>query len=126
MKYDLLYLAAGALIAVYLRYKITGDNLFIGSLPVSVLIINIFGSFILGASSTAVTELGLDERYTLFIGIGFCGTLTTMSTFAFETVNMANLGQFALAAANVILNVGASLGAIILGRAVVTLLIGPG
>ena len=126
MKYDLLYLAAGALIAVYLRYKITGDNLFIGSLPVSVLIINIFGSFILGASSTAVTELGLDERYTLFIGIGFCGTLTTMSTFAFETVNMANLGQFALAAANIILNVGASLGAIILGRAVVTLLIGPG
>ena len=126
MKYDLLYLAAGALIAVYLRYKVTGDNLFVGSLPVSVLIINIVGSFILGASSTAVTELGLDERYTLLIGVGFCGTLTTMSTFAFETVNMANIGEFALAGANILLNVGLSLGAIILGRAVVTLLLGLG
>src|SRR5271169_4906710 len=119
MKYDLLYLAAGALVAVYLRYKVTGDNLFVGSLPVSVLLINIVGSFILGASSTAVTELGLDERYTLLIGVGFCGTLTTMSTFAFETVNMASVGELALAGVSVLLNVGASLGAIILGRAVV-------
>jgi len=126
MKYDLLYLAAGALIAVYLRYKVTGENLFVGNLPVSVLLINFFGSFILGASSTAVTELGLDERYTLLIGVGFCGTLTTMSAFAFETVNMANVGELALAGANVALNVGASLGAIILGRAVVTLLLGLG
>jgi len=126
MKYDLLYLAAGALIAVYLRYKVTGDNLFVGSLPVSVLIINIIGSFILGASSTAVTELGLDERYTLLIGIGFCGTLTTMSTFAFETVNLISVGELATAGADVVLNVGASIGAIILGRAVVTLLLGLG
>jgi fluoride exporter len=126
MKYDLLYLAAGALIGVYLRYKVTGDNLFFGSLPLSVLLINILGSFILGASSTAVTDLGLDQRYTLLIGVGFCGTLTTMSTFAFETVNMASIGEFALAGVNVLLNVGLSLGAIILGRAVVTLLLGLG
>ena len=126
MKYDLVYLAVGALLGAFLRYKVTGDNLFVGSLPISVLIINILGSFILGASSTAVTEMGLDERYTLLVGIGFCGTLTTMSTFAFETVNMASVGEFATAGVNIILNVGASIGAIILGRAVVTLLLGLG
>lgn len=126
MKYDILYMGAGALVAVYLRYKVTGDNLFIGSLPISVLLINILGSFILGASSTAVTELGLDPRYTLLIGVGFCGTLTTMSTFAFETVNLASVGEFATAGVNVALNVGLSIGAIILGRAVVTLLLGLG
>ena len=126
MKYDLAYLAIGALVAVYLRYKVTGDNLFLGSLPVSVLLINILGCLILGASSTAVSELGLDERYTLLIGIGFCGTLTTMSTFAFETVNLLSVGELATASLNVLLNVGLSIGAIILGRAVVTLLLGLG
>jgi fluoride exporter len=111
---------------VYLRYRVTGDNLFIGSLPVSVLIVNILGSFILGASSTAVSSLGLDERYTLLIGIGFCGSLTTMSSFAFETVNLASVGQLAIAALDVVLNVGASLGAILLGRAVMSLILGLG
>jgi CrcB protein len=114
------------LLGVYLRYRVTGDNLFIGSLPVSVLIVNILGSFILGASSTAVSSLGLDERYTLLIGIGFCGSLTTMSSFAFETVNLASAGELAIAALDVVLNVGASLGAILLGRAVVSLILGLG
>lgn len=126
MKYDLLYLAAGALMGAFLRYRVTGDNIFAGSLPLSVLIVNILGSFILGASSAAVTELGLDERYTLLIGIGFCGSLTTMSSFAFETVNLISLGELATAGVDIVLNVGASLGAIILGRAVMTLLLGVG
>jgi CrcB protein len=126
MRYDLLYLAAGALLGVYLRYKITGDNLFLGSLPISVLLVNVIGSFILGMSSTAVSSLGLDERYTLLVGIGFCGSFTTMSSFAFETVNLAGVGKFATAALDVILNVGASLGAILLGRAVISVLFGLG
>jgi fluoride exporter len=126
MKYDLVYLAAGALLGVFLRYKMTGSPLFLGSLPVSVLLVNVIGSFILGASSTAVTSLGLDERYTLLVGIGFCGSLTTMSGFAFETINMVDVGEVATASLDIILNVGASLGAILLGRAVVTLLLGLG
>jgi CrcB protein len=126
MKYDLLYLAAGALIGAFLRYKVTGSSLFVGTLPISVLIVNILGSFILGASSTTISGLGLDERYTLLIGIGFCGSLTTMSSFAFETVNLMGVGELAAAGADMILNVGASLGAIVLGRAVMTLLLGAG
>ena len=126
MRYDLLYLAVGALLGVYLRYKITGDNLFLGSLPISVLMVNVVGSLILGMSSTAVSSLGLDERYTLLIGIGFCGSFTTMSSFAYETVNLIGMGELATAALDVLLNVGASLGAILLGRAVISLLLGLG
>ena len=126
MKYDLVYLAIGALLGAFLRYKITGDNLFAGGLPISVLIVNIIGSLILGATSTAVSSLGLDERYTLLVGIGFCGSLTTMSSFAFETVNLISVGEIATAGLDIVLNVGASLGAIILGRAVMTLLLGLG
>ncbi len=126
MKYDLLYLAVGALVGAFLRYKVTGGSLFVGSLPISVLVVNILGSFVLGVSSTAVSELGLDERYTLLIGIGFCGSLTTMSSFAFETVNLMTVGEVATAGVDIVLNVGASLGAIILGRAVMTSLLGAG
>jgi len=126
MKYDLVYLAIGALLGAFLRYKVTGGNLFAGGLPISVLLVNVIGSLILGASSTAVSSLGLDERYTLLIGIGFCGSLTTMSSFAFETVNLISVGEIATAGLDIVLNVGASLGAIILGRAVMTLLLGLG
>jgi fluoride ion exporter CrcB/FEX len=49
-----------------------------------------------------------------------------MSSFAFETINMIDVREFATAAADVILNVGASLGAILLGRAAVSLLLGLG
>lgn len=126
MRLDLLYLIAGAVLGVLMRYYITGDNLFIGSLPVSVLIVNIIGSLILGASAAAVAGLGLSQDYTLFIGIGFCGTLTTMSTFAFESMNLVGVGEFATAGAYILLNVGCSFGAILLGRAVVNLLIGLG
>ena len=97
-----------------------------GSLPISVLLVNVIGSFILGAGSMAVSSLGLDERYTLLIGVGFCGSLTTMSSFAFETVNLISVGQLATAGVDIVLNVGASLAAIIIGRAVITLLLGLG
>jgi fluoride exporter len=124
MKWDILYLAAGAVLGVTIRYLITGDNLFAGSLPISVLIVNIIGSFILGVSSTAVSSFGLDQRYTLLIGIGFCGTLTTMSTFALETVNLFSAGKLLIAGLDVLLNVGASIFAIILGRVIILALVG--
>lgn len=120
----MVYLAAGAVLGAFIRYQITGEGFFIGGLPVSVLLVNILGSFILGASSAAVSGLGLDGRYTIFIGIGFCGSLTTMSSFAFESVNLLGVGELATAGADIALNVGGSLGAILLGRALATVLFG--
>ena len=124
MKWDILYLAIGAILGVVIRYKVTGDNLFLGSLPISVLIVNIVGSLILGVSSTAVSSFGLDQRYTLLVGIGFCGTLTTMSSFALETVNLFSAGKLLIAGLDIVVNVGASLGSIFLGRAIVLALVG--
>jgi CrcB protein len=126
MRLDLLYLVAGAVLGVFIRYYVTGGNLFIGCLPVSVLIVNVVGSFILGATAMAVSSLGLGQDYTLFISIGFCGTLTTMSTFAFESMNLVGEGELATAGLYMVLNVGCSFGAILLGRAVINLLVGLG
>jgi len=124
MKWDIAFLIVGAVAGVLIRYEVTGDSIFFGSVPVSVLIVNITGSFILGLSSTAVSSFGLDQRYTLLIGIGFCGTLTTMSSFALETVNLLSVGKLLIAGADIILNVGLSLLAIVAGRALVLALVG--
>lgn len=122
--WDVAYVSMGAIAGALLRYKVTGEGLFLYGLPVSVLLINVLGSFILGMSSTATTSFGFDPRLTLLVGIGFCGSLTTMSTFAFETVGLMDSGQLLLASADVFLNVGASIGAILLGRFLMIVLLG--
>ncbi|MDA4121589.1 MAG: fluoride efflux transporter CrcB [Thaumarchaeota archaeon] len=128
MRWDILWdagwVSLGAIIGALLRYGVTGENLSLGELPVSVLLINILGSFILGVTATATVRLGADPRLTLFVGIGFCGSLTTMSSFAFETASLLDLGKTAVAFADILLNVGASIAAIFLGRAVVMVLMG--
>lgn len=124
MRLDLVYLAVGAILGAVLRYFVTGRSLFLDSVPVSVLFVNVVGSFILGVTMTGVRTLGFDQRYVLLVGVGFCGSLTTMSSFAFETVNLLDLGKLVLAGLDMILNVGLSILAIIAGQAVINLISG--
>jgi CrcB protein len=87
-------------------------------LPVNVLAINAVGSFILGLFSVLALALNLNQEYALFAAVGFCGSFTTMSSFALETTNLLENNQYALMALNILANVGLSLGAVIGGRAV--------
>ena len=64
-------LAVGAVAGAFLRYKLGESPLIIGTLPVNVLIINVIGSFILGAFSILAVLWNLDARYSLLIAIGF-------------------------------------------------------
>jgi len=124
LRLDLLYVALGAIAGAFLRYFVTSESLFLEGIPVSVLIINIIGSFILGLTMTGVKELGFDPRFVVFIGVGFCGSLTTMSSFAYETVNLFDVGKLALAGINIIWNVSLSILAIIAGQAIINLIAG--
>ncbi len=79
---------------------------------------NILGSFILGVFSIASLALNLDAKYSLLIAVGFCGSFTTMSSFALETSNLIDNNRFNLVVLNILANVSLSLGAVIGGRAV--------
>ena len=65
----------------------------------------------------------LDARYSLLVAVGFCGSFTTMSSFALETNNMIDNKQFSNVAVNIIANVGLSIGAIMGGRSLAGLVI---
>src|SRR5574340_215261 len=123
---EVILLALGGLGGVFLRYSITKSQLVLGVLPVNVLIANIIGSFILGAFAVLSQQWNLDEKYALFVAIGFCGGLTTMSSFALETSNLIDNKQYLLVAINILTNVGLSLGAIFGGKTLASVILGGG
>ena len=120
---DLILMAVGGVVGTFLRYKITSSPLLIGSLSVNVLLVNVIGSFILGIFAVTSQQWNIDQKYALMIAIGFCGALTTMSSFALETSNLAENRQFTLVAINIITNVGLSLGAIFGGKTLMTVIL---
>ena len=109
-------LAVGAVVGAYLRYRLVESPVAVYGLPINVLVVNVFGSFILGLFSVLSVALNLDAQYTMFMAVGFCGSFTTMSSFALETTNLLEGNRFTLLALNILANVGLSLGAIIGGR----------
>jgi CrcB protein len=116
-------LAAGAVAGAFLRYKMTASPMVFGTLSLNVLVVNIIGSFILGVFSILVTAWNLDSRYSLLVAIGFCGSLTTMSSFALETNNLFDNRLLGTAAVNIAANVGLSIGAVIAGRSLAGILL---
>lgn len=115
---EFVLLGVGALAGAFLRYKLVSSTIVIGTFPVNLLIINVIGSFILGVFSILSIFWNLDTKYSLLFAIGFCGSFTTMSSFALESVNLLDNKQFALFGLNILANVGLSMGAIILGRSI--------
>jgi fluoride exporter len=116
-------LALGAVAGALVRYKMAESPLVFGTLPLNILIINIMGSFILGVFSVLALSWHLDARYSLFVAVGFCGSLTTMSSFALETTGMIENKQFGNVAINIVANVGLSIGAIVAGRSFAKLIV---
>jgi CrcB protein len=121
---EFILLGVGALAGAFLRYKMVSSPIILGALPLNILLINMIGCFIIGVFSILSVTLNLDAKYSLFLAVGFCGSFTTMSAFALESINLLDNKQFTLFALNVFGNVGLSLAAVILGRTITLGVIG--
>jgi CrcB protein len=71
-----------------------------GEWPWATFTVNLAGALILGWLTTRLTEMMPPTRYVRFLlGTGFCGALTTFSTFQVETLRLAKDGHAGVAAA---------------------------
>ncbi|WP_227980862.1 fluoride efflux transporter CrcB [Nocardia spumae] len=106
----------GAMIGAPARYltdrfvQARHDSLF----PWGTLTVNIAGCLILGA----LTGAAAGTPVLALLGTGFCGALTTYSTFGYETMRLLEQRVTFYAAMNVVISVVAGLGAALLGYAV--------
>lgn len=62
--------------------------------------VNVLGSLILGVTAALVAGLGAPTWVLALVGTGFCGALTTFSTFGFETIRLLEQGSVLTAVTN--------------------------
>lgn len=88
--------------------------------PIAVLLVNVVGSATAGAFLALSQADVVDPAVALIVMTGFCGGLTTFSTFAVETVELATGSSWRPAAANIVLNLVLGLGAAAFAFAITT------
>ncbi len=71
--------------------------------PWATLIVNVTGSLALAVFAGWFTRhIGLSSGLRLFFAVGFCGAYTTFSTYALDTVTLAQTGEGMASAINVV------------------------
>ena len=84
--------------------------------PLGTLSVNIIGSFIMGfCFLKKKKKISVPNEFKLFLTVGFCGGLTTFSTFSLDVWNMFFAGEFLKAALYILLSIILSLGALFAG-----------
>jgi fluoride exporter len=120
----LLLVVAGAVIGAPLRYLTDRlvQSRHESAFPWGTFAVNVAGSFLLGFLYQAVQRSGWPPAVMAFAGTGFCGALTTYSTFSFETVRLLEDRLRFYAIVNVLASIVAGLGAAFCGAAVASAL----
>ncbi len=92
----LLLIGVGGMFGSIARYLTSQlfNRYFSDPLPIGTLVVNIVGAFLVGVI------IGLGERYRwftepwhFFLAVGFCGSFTTYSTFAYENYTLIKQGH---------------------------------
>ncbi len=99
--------ALGALLRWWLGNRLNG---LFPSLPPGTLAANLLGGFVIGAAiAFFARNPALPPEWRLMVITGFCGGLTTFSTFSAEVVSSLQRGQAGWALTEIATHVGASL-----------------
>lgn len=115
-----LWIALGAVVGASARYSL---SLLVArrlstAFPYGTLLINITGSLIVGFFLVFSTErVLLDPRWRLLVVIGFCGSYTTFSSYAFESFALTQQGQWLLTGINIVASNVLCLAAVFAGAA---------
>jgi len=115
-----LWISLGAILGANARFVLSrwAARMLSSSFPYGTLIINVTGSFLLGLFLVWTSERVLaDPKWRLLVAIGFCGSYTTFSSYAFESFAYLEQGQWWLFAGNVAANNLLCLGAVVAGAA---------
>ena len=120
---SILIVAAGGAVGAVLRYGISGfSRNFIGdSFPYGTLLVNVIGCLILGIlGGYGIAKLPSTAQ--LFVITGLLGSLTTFSTFGWESTQLMLDSKPLLAGANIasnmIIGIGAAIAGYQLGKAI--------
>ena len=122
---DFLVIALGAVLGANARYLLSrySARLMGPIFPYGTLIINVLGSMIVGFFVVWTTERVLaDPRWRLLVVVGFCGSFTTFSSYAFESMAYFEQGQWLLMLTNILSNNLLCLGAALAGMALARVL----
>jgi fluoride exporter len=112
---NVLLVFLGAAVGAPLRYLTDRavQSRLASAFPWGTLAVNVPGCLILGALAGA--GLASSGPAFLLLGTGFCGGLTTYSTFSYETLRLAEQRAYFYATMNVLVSVVAGVGAALLG-----------
>ena len=122
---DVLVISLGAILGANARYFLSryAVKLLGPTFPYGTLVINSVGSLIVGFFMIWTSERVLaDPRWRLLVVIGFCGSFTTFSSYAFETMVYFEQGQRWLMVGNVLTNNLLCLAAVLAGMALARVL----
>ena len=115
---EYLLVGIGAAGGGMMRYWLAGvvQRLFSLSFPYGTLSVNMVGGFLIGIIMYFFDYNNLlSPEVRILLTIGFCGGLTTFSSFSLETMNMILESEYFYATINILLNVVFSLGATLAG-----------
>lgn len=122
---DFLAISVAAVVGANLRYLVSrlAAKEFGPVFPFGTLFINILGSFIVGFFVIWTAERALvNPRWRLLVVVGFCGSFTTFSSYAFESMAFFERGQWGLMMANIFSNNLLCLGGALAGMALARVL----
>lgn len=115
---QLIYIGLGGFFGAVFRFILSRFvNNYFTSFPVGTLVVNVTGSFILGFIMYGLLSgKNISPEFRDFSAIGFIGAFTTMSTFAYESLRLAELSEYMHFGLNIFLNIFLCLLAVYFGR----------